>query len=60
MPEYTVEITIHETGHIRVEAENVKDALEGVRSGRIGWPVFDQTEAPRVGVRRAWLADRQG
>lgn len=57
MREYYVEITIHETGIVRVEANSAKEAIKKVREGAT-WDYFDQTENPTIGVRGARLARR--
>ena len=43
MPEYEVEITIHETGVVTVEAESARAAMDGIRAGTLSWDQFDQT-----------------
>ncbi len=52
---YLVKMTIHETGEAFVEADSVSDALSGLRTGRLTWDEFVQTENPRVGFRKAKL-----
>ncbi len=53
--EYAVEITIHDTGTVVVEAESAKAAIAGVRDGSIEWDQFDSDGRPRVGVISARL-----
>lgn len=53
--DYEVEMTIHETGIAVVSAKSVKDALEGLRSGRLSWTDFNQTENPIVGYKAVRL-----
>ncbi len=50
--EYDVEITIHETGTVVVEAASAKEAMEYIRNGG-GWDEFYSNGNPRVGVRSA-------
>lgn len=55
--EYEVEITIHETGTVIVEAESCKDAMAKIRDGGNWDSDFDSSGLPRVGVISARVRD---
>lgn len=50
MKRYELHIVLHEHGTIEVEAKNLKDAIDGVRSQRIEWNEFAEHGSPHVSV----------
>lgn len=47
---YKATVTIHDTGTVIVEANSVKDAEDGLRSGRIKWDEWNQSITPKIGI----------